>query len=124
MKVLKTLKPGDFLIVILILCFSVFVIIKNSGSQSGKVIVNTRETVYEYSLDNDGVYKIPGDIGDTVFEIKDKKVRIIDSPCPNKTCIAQGWTTPIICLPNNVVIHVVESETETRRNGGFDGISQ
>lgn len=87
-------------------------------SQNGNVIkVNTGEEVYEYSAKQDGIYKVKGLIGITTFEIKDGRVRIIDSPCPNKTCINQGWHSPLVCLPNNVII-TIENE------GEFDALSE
>ncbi|MBO4508325.1 MAG: NusG domain II-containing protein [Spirochaetaceae bacterium] len=50
--------------------------------------------------------------------MKEGKVHIIDSPCKNKICINQGWSSPLVCLPNNVTITLQEPE------GGYDAISQ
>ena len=61
---------------------------------------------YEYSAELDGTYTVAGELGETTFEIKDGRVRITDSPCPNKTCISQGWHNPLVCLPNKVMITV------------------
>ena len=41
-------------------------------------------------------------------EIKAGKIRMLNSNCPDKRCVKQGWSdlVPIICLPNQIVIEV------------------
>jgi len=63
-----------------------------------------------YPLTDNREVAIAGPLGDTLIQIVDGQARIIDSPCPNKTCIAhppianQGdWNA---CLPNRVIIRV------------------
>lgn len=63
-----------------------------------------------YPLSADRQVAVPGPLGDTLIAIKDRSLRILDSPCPNKTCIAAGsidrpgqW---LACLPNDVVVHI------------------
>ncbi|HRR92028.1 MAG TPA: NusG domain II-containing protein [bacterium] len=42
--------------------------------------------------------------------MKNRKVRILSSPCPDKLCVKQGYISEsgqvIICLPNRVVIKI------------------
>ena len=63
-----------------------------------------------YPLSSDREVRVPGPLGITVVEIRGKSVRIADSPCPNKTCIAAGaidkpgqW---LACLPNQVLVSI------------------
>ena len=72
--------------------------------------INANGKKYEYSLSQDGIYKVEGKIGTSSIQIKDGKVRIIDSPCPNKNCVHQNWGNLIICLPNNVIVSVKAQE--------------
>ena len=74
------------------------------------VTVKACDESYEFSASKNGIHKIQGAIGVTTFEIKDGKIRIIDSPCPNKICIHQGWDSPLVCLPNNIVIYLEQKE--------------
>ena len=114
---MKKLRPLDFVFAIIITGLGIFLTVK-SFSQKGSVVkVNADGRHYEYSSKQDGIYKVGGPLGITTFEIKDGKVRIIDSPCPNKTCINQGWHSPLVCLPNNVII-TLEDE------GEFDAIAE
>ena len=109
--------PLDILIIILVIVAGVWLTVRGAGRKGSRVSVNANGTHYEYSAAKDGVYSVEGELGATTFEIKNGRVRITDSPCPNKTCIAQGWHSPLVCLPNKVIINV-ESEDE------FDAISE
>ena len=116
-QIMKKLRPLDLFFAIAITTLGIFLTVK-SFSQKGSVVkVNADEKHYEYSAKQDGIYKVGGPLGITTFEIKDGKVRIIDSPCPNKTCVNQGWHSPLVCLPNNVIITLEEE-------GEFDAIAE
>ena len=111
------LLPFDILIIILIAAAGIFLTVRGLGQKGSRVVVNAAGVKYEYSAELDGTYTVAGELGPTTFEIKDGRVRIIDSPCPNKTCISQGWHNPLVCLPNKVMI-TVENETGQGRNRG------
>jgi hypothetical protein len=53
---------------------------------------------------------VPGPLGVTAVEIEGARVRIVESPCPGKVCIARGWLEhagdAAICLPNKVAVYV------------------
>ena len=65
--------------------------------------VKADDTEYLFPLKEDGIYSVEGVLGITTFEIKDKKVRFLDSPCPNKSCISKGFSDTVVCLPNKVI---------------------
>ncbi len=110
------LLPFDILIIILVAAAGLFLTVRGLGQKGSRVVVNAAGTRYEYSASQNGTYTVAGELGPTTFEIKDGRVRIIDSPCPNKTCISQGWHNPLVCLPNKVMI-TVEGETGQGRGG-------
>lgn len=114
---MKKLRPLDFCFALIISGLGIFLTIKSISHKGSIVTVKVDGKRYEYSAKQDGIYKVSGALGITTFEIKDGRVRIIDSPCPNKTCINQGWHSPLVCLPNNVII-TLEDE------GGFDAIAE
>lgn len=72
-------------------------------------------------LDHDQIIHVHGKLGDSVLQIKDGKIRFIQSPCTTKFCIHSGWLKyngdVMACLPNGVYIQVTGSETK------FDSIS-
>ena len=56
-----------------------------------------------------------GKAGEYIVEIKDGKVRMLSSHCPDKVCANEGWTDQparsIICLPQKVIISVERLKT-------------
>lgn len=81
-------------------------------SSSDTLKVNADGKSYAFSLNEDAIYSVEGPLGVTTIEIKDKRARIIDSPCPNKTCISAGWSQTLVCLPNRVIATSLEEEDE------------
>ena len=124
-KAVLRLKPLDILIIFLVVAGGVFFTVRGAVAvrKGSRVVVNANGVHYEYAATANGMYSVAGELGETIFEIKDGRVRIIDSPCPNKTCVAQGWHNPLVCLPNKVMI-TVEGETGAEGGGEFDAISE
>jgi len=112
-----TVRPLDFVIFTLLIALGIFLTVHGSTKKGSRIKVSANGTTYEYSAEKNGTYSVQGELGPTTFEIKDGRVRITDSPCPNKTCINQRWHSPLVCLPNKVII-TVENE------GAFDAISE
>ncbi len=82
---------------------------KEAIPQGADVVVDVNgKTAYTFALDKDRTFSVPGPCGETVIEIKDKKVRVKEAHCPNKLCEKQGWVAKgaIVCLPNRIVISV------------------
>lgn len=111
------LLPIDILIIFLIAAAGIFLTVRGLGQKGSRIVVNAAGVKYEYSVSQNGTYTVAGELGPTTFEIKDGRVRIIDSPCPNKTCISQGWHNPLVCLPNKVMI-TVEGENSVKTGQG------
>lgn len=82
-----------------------------NASPDASVYITAEGTEYTVvPLNEDRTINVPGPLGKTTVEIKGGRVRVLDSPCPNKTCVSQGWIErpgeTIICLPNRVSITV------------------
>lgn len=126
-NIVPRLKPLDILIILLVVAGGVFFTVRGAVRKGSRVSVNANGVHYEYEATANGVYSVVGELGETSFEIKDGRVRIIDSPCPNKTCVAQGWHNPLVCLPNKVMI-TVEGEggagAGVEQGGELDAISE
>jgi len=72
-------------------------------------------------LDRNRELEVSGPLGTTYVDIENSTVRILDSPCRNKLCVAMGaiaredqW---IACMPNKVFVRIGGSSAET---GGVD----
>lgn len=112
------MKIGDRFIILLIVISLALGIVINK-------LTNTSNTKYILIMADGQVYqKIPlvPELRDSKFivkskegymyvEIKDGKVRVIDSTCPDKLCIKQGWISnvgeTIVCLPNRITISII-----------------
>lgn len=71
------------------------------------------EVVAVYPLDDDNTYTITGSDGGTnTLVIEDNQAYISEASCPDGLCIKQGKVNrsseSIICLPNKVVIEVID----------------
>lgn len=117
MKSKIQLKPGDFIILATVLAAGLFFTIKPRHQNASSILVQADGTSYEYSLTTDATYDFEGPLGTTKVEVKNGKVRIIDSPCPNKTCMTQGFSDTLVCLPNKIIIKV-------QNQGDFDAIAE
>lgn len=79
------------------------------------IVVNGNELV-RADINIDKKFSVKGVLGVTEIEIKSGKVRVIDSPCGNKTCVKTGWIDKpyqsIICIPNRVVVEIISDNKE------------
>lgn len=92
---------------IIVLSFSLFGKVK-----SDYVTISYEDTHYTYPLDKDATYEIQGELGVTTVEIKDGEFRFVSSPCQGKTCIYQGFSEMIVCLPNKIIAATGEGELD------------
>lgn len=114
---MKRFRPLDFVILVLILTAAFFSIKTVATKKGNYVFVQADEKSYQFALSKDRIYKVQGPLGFTTFQIQNQKVRILDSPCPGKNCINQGWHSPLVCLPNKVIITIEDY-------GEFDAVSE
>ena len=94
-----------------------------AGAVDTVVVQVDGEEVIQAPLADDKRFSVDGPLGKTEVEIKDKRVRVTDSPCGRKTCVYAGWIDKpyqtIICMPNHVMIRL----TGNGDNNELDGIT-
>lgn len=119
----KTFKPTDIIIVIAALAvLALALIFRGASAKSGSTaaVFHNGEQTALLPLDKDGVYPFE-EYGVTV-EIKDRRVRISDSDCPDKICEKTGFITSpmqsIVCLPNRISVRIIDENSNT--NGNID----
>lgn len=77
-------------------------------------IISDGSVIYEIDLNKSETLHIPSpNGGENVVEIKNGVIYISEATCPDKLCVRQGKrgldcsnTTPIVCLPNKLIIAV------------------
>lgn len=115
MEILKRLKPGDFLIVVilLIISFTPFFMVHNSKKEGNQVIaivkVNNRQ-VKKLSLDHDQKWQYQRDGKINILKVKNHKIRAIDANCKDQVCVKEGWKSKsgdtIVCLPHKFLVEL------------------
>lgn len=102
---------------ILLIIFSIstviciFFIYKSNTSITKYVEVKTPFRKTLYSIDENQEFVVDGKIGRLTVEIKNKKVRVKKSSCPNQVCVKTGYIKRsgeiIVCAPNEVTVRIL-----------------
>jgi hypothetical protein len=106
------IKPLDLVIILAAAGAVAYSAVLVYGRAEGRaqVVISGKDGEWVYPLSSDREVAVPGPLGETRILISDKSVRIADSPCPNKTCIASGAISEpnqwIACLPNQVLVRI------------------
>ncbi|WP_155816655.1 NusG domain II-containing protein [Sphaerochaeta pleomorpha] len=104
---------------IFLLCIAILILLfANQQSKGGGYLqVESPGGTYRYSLATDTHFHVSGPLGETEIEIAGGKARIVDSPCPTKSCTRQlpistgnGW---VACLPNQILLTIVSSPDQS-----------
>lgn len=84
-------------------------------------IKNFKGNEYIVDLSISRVFHVFG-INNVTFEVRDNEIAFVDSDCPDKTCIRQGFIGNsgeyAACLPNRLILTIMSGG-----NNDFDGIS-
>lgn len=118
---------GLLLLIIAATLFAVDVTGVSGSSRNKTVIVSIDgKKEAEYPLKEDGVYLLKGShLGTNKLVIKDGKAYIEEASCPDKQCMKQGKISKpgemLVCLPNRVVIKIVDANEEEPIIDGVSG---
>lgn len=117
------MKMPDFAVILVVLTIGVSGILYSMNAPAGNaILITTPEGEYRYSLDKAAIIKLHVNSGPYRLEIKDSKVRVLETVCPHQICKQRGWVyrsgDSIACVPNRVLVKI---ESEER---GVDGITQ
>lgn len=118
------MKAGDWLILfvcLLLIPLAWLLTMHKSDATTAIEITAGNHSPVVYSIKTNQQISVNGEIGQSVIEIRQGKVRFTDSPCSSKACILSGWHQNsgdhIACLPNKVGISLLS------QNDRFDGIN-
>ncbi|MCC8150960.1 MAG: NusG domain II-containing protein [Lachnospiraceae bacterium] len=119
-------KPGKKEIIFLIVIFIIILAgwlgyrYMTAGADPGnqvRITVNGEEYgVYDLEQDQEIPIEIDGEVANTLV-IKDGEADMIEADCPDQICVNTAAISvkneTIVCLPNKVVVEVIESEAES-----------
>ncbi|WP_187116246.1 NusG domain II-containing protein [Treponema pectinovorum] len=117
--------------IIIFFTASYFTLLIFKGKHTDSVLIKTQSKTYEIPLTKEQrIYKVQGALGITEIQIKDYKVKVLSSACPNKNCIRAGKSDLIICAPNKVMIQVLKDNSKKiihrtkKTKEHFDAVTQ
>ena len=115
---MNKIKKADLVFISIILLVTIFaVIFLLQKSSSSTVTINIDGDIYnEYHLNHDEIIEIDIDDKKNIIQIKDKKVSMTYSNCPDNICVNQGQINssfvPIVCLPHKIIVSVENSNED------------
>lgn len=95
-----------------LLCLGIWLFISNASSQSMIVGIYKDGSLVEKidlnSVTDEREITLSGDFGDNVILVSNGRIEMKSADCPDKICVEHGElkssSSPIVCLPNKVVI--------------------
>ncbi len=103
------------LAVIVVVAFSVYAY--GGGEQGSVARIETEEAEFVYTLQENQEFDLAGPLGETHVQVVDGRIRVTESPCREKICIAAGWASQsgewIACLPNRIFIRLEGGESQS-----------
>lgn len=101
---------GDLLVIAVLAGTIVAMIVSGKGDgkpDHAEVAVAGRSALI-LDLARNGIVDFAGPRGVTRIEVRDRRVRVLSSPCPLQICRHGGWIAAagelLVCLPNQVVV--------------------
>ncbi len=117
---MKNINKSAICIVLVIIFIVVFIGLKNSFAEKTNIVEIIQDGNIIYTLDlnksKDELIQVEFKGHKNIIQIKDKQISIIEADCPDKICVNMGILksafTPIVCLPNHLVIQYVNDDKE------------
>lgn len=108
-------KRDIMLISVVLIIAIIFIFIKKISFKESNYayVYYENKEILEIDLNINDTYIVNGYNGDVVIEVLNKKIRVKEENSPLHICSKQGFvsdSTPIICLPNKIVIKIEEKE--------------
>lgn len=111
-----------FLLILLVVSFSAFSLLKRNHINGSKAIVYYQnEKLQTIDLGKDQEYQVQGKLGKVTLQVKKHQIWVHSENSPNHICQKQGAISQVgqslICLPNEIVIQIVgnsDIDTVTR----------
>jgi hypothetical protein len=110
----STLTVADRVLCVVLLVGSLTLLVGLRASRdtpATAVVTVERAEVARLPLDREARVTIAGALGPVIVEVRDGAVRVAESPCPERICMAAGWKRHagdvIACVPSGVLVRLV-----------------
>lgn len=137
-KLLKMMKPGDIVLLVLLIILSFLPVVIFSYNQANTESTNFTavvsvdgEVLYEFELKDDGeqeVFEYSDNHGhENIITREGLDVFISDASCSDQLCVRQGEISlvgeTIVCLPHRLIVEVTSENPALDNDSGIDVIS-
>lgn len=87
-----------------------------SAGQKIAIVSYRDKEVLRINMNTNNKYVVQGTLGPVEIEVENGKIRVEKENSPYHYCSLRGWVekslTPIVCLPNHVVIMIENTEVD------------
>ncbi len=105
----------DFIIAFSILAIAVLLLLFQHGktTKSGipYIYISCGDNIVSDLLSNEREYKLKNNGYNITVEVKNKKIRVVESDCPNGDCAASPALTDgngcIVCVPAKLLVRII-----------------
>ena len=110
------LKIGDYATIASGALFAVFLaLVFWQGAEADRAIIRSGGKVFDVvPLSRDKIIEVPGPLGISRIDIRNRQARIAADPGRRQYCVRQGWLKQAgeiaICLPNQVSVELGGSQ--------------
>lgn len=111
------LTKADKLLIVLVIAlfFTSIWLIKNSFAAGNFVsVIHSGKTIENIPLNKDKIIPVKLDKATMKIEIKDRRVRVLESNCKHGLCAHAGWiknnNEVIACVPNKLILEIKSIE--------------
>jgi len=102
-----TIADGVLIVIVIVAIIGSSLFVYKKGIRTDFAVIEYNGKSENVSLNKDRIFTLENGI---VIEVKDGKVRVKDSDCPQKICVKHGWLKyahdVIVCLPNKTIIYL------------------
>jgi len=113
-----TLADGILIVFVILAIIVSFLFVYKKGIRTDYAVIEYNGQTENISLNKDRIFTLDNGM---VIEIKDGRIRVKESDCPQKICVKHGWlryaNDVIVCLPNKTIIYL-------KKKSDFDYITQ
>jgi len=110
-------KKDIILILIIILISFLLIMNKNKKQANIAYVYYDNDLILQIDLSKDNTYKVNGNNGEVVIEVKENKIRVNEENSPYHLCSKQGYISKqgesIVCLPNKIIIKLPNNDIDT-----------
>jgi len=102
-----TLADGILIVFVIVAIIVSSIFVSKNGAESEYAIIEYNGQTENISLNKDQMISLENGM---MIEVKDRRIRVKDSDCPQKICVKHGWirygNDVIVCLPNKTIIYL------------------